>query len=300
MASINDKITETFNGQNPTSTTVSAPRSVGGSSISCNSLAGWPTNTAVHFATYQIDTTSKKIAGSQVDWKGIVSGSSIGTLTRQGGVADAGNSIGDIVEMMPTYSWANDLAKGLENTLNSDGTLKSSLTVNSPSLKSPTTDTLVVTSGTTLPNGDIVTANLANASVTADKLGTGAAAAFVATSETTPSNTYADLATVTDTVAVTIGANGVALVSIAAHVALGTASGESVFVGFAVGGATTIAATDTLAFQYQPWTAGAFGQYGNTFLVTGLAPGSTTFKMKYRVSSNTGTFFNRRIAVVPL
>src|ERR1035437_4579050 len=114
MANILDKITETYNGQNPTSTTVSGSRAINGTTLTCNSLAGWPTATAVHFATYQKDATNAKIAGSQTDWKGIVSGSSINTLTRQGGAADGGNSVGDIVEMMPTYAWAQDLAAGLE------------------------------------------------------------------------------------------------------------------------------------------------------------------------------------------
>lgn len=146
----------------------------------------------------------------------------------------------------------------------------------------------------------VTTAKIANGAVTASKLGTGAAAAYVATSETTTSTSYADLSTTTDTVTVTIGANGLALVSIFSHLQLGTASGEQVFVGFAISGATTTAATDTMAIKYQPWTANAFGQYGASFLVTGLAAGSTTFKMKYRATSNTGTFYNRRIAVVPL
>lgn len=117
-----DKITETYNGQNPTSTTVSSPRVIGGTTLTCASLAGWPTNTAVHFATFQADSNNNKIAGTQVDWKGVVSGSSINSLTRQGAAADGGNSVGDIAEMMPTYSWAQDLAKGLESQHNNDGT----------------------------------------------------------------------------------------------------------------------------------------------------------------------------------
>lgn len=161
---ITDRFTETFNGQNPTSTTVANPRAILGSTLVCQSLAGWPTNTAVHFATYQKDSTNAKIAGSQTDWKGVVSGSSINSLTRQGGAADGGNGVGDIVEMMPTYSWAQDLAVGLELQHNEDG-----------SHKNITTNTLVVTSGTTLPAGDIGTADIADSAITPAKLqpGTG-------------------------------------------------------------------------------------------------------------------------------
>lgn len=111
MASINDVLTETFNSTNPIATTVTSPRVGGGTSLSCSNLAGWPTNTAVHFATYQIDTTGAKVANTQIDWKGIVSGTTIGTLTRKAGATDTGSSIGDVVEMMPTASWGNDLAK---------------------------------------------------------------------------------------------------------------------------------------------------------------------------------------------
>lgn len=133
-ASINDKFTETFNGQNPASTTVANSRSLGGTTLVCQSLVGWPTASAVHFATYQKDSTGAKIAGSQTDWKGVVSGSSINTLTREGAAADSGNGIGDIVEMMPTYSWAQDLAKGLEQLHNNDGTWKQAAALNQPTI----------------------------------------------------------------------------------------------------------------------------------------------------------------------
>ena len=133
-SNINDRVTETFNGQNPTSTTVANSRAINGTTLTCNSLAGWPTNTAVHFATYQKNTAGTKVAGTQVDWKGLVSGSSINSLTRQGGAADSGSGVGDVVEMMPTYSWANDLATGLEVLHNHDGTWKSGAALLAPTI----------------------------------------------------------------------------------------------------------------------------------------------------------------------
>lgn len=113
MASISDKITEVQNGGRPISTTVAGTRSSGSTTLSCAALTNWPTNTAVHFATYQVDTQNVKIASSQTDWKGTVSGTSIENLTVYGGT-DNGNSFGDIVEMMPTGGWAQDLAEALE------------------------------------------------------------------------------------------------------------------------------------------------------------------------------------------
>lgn len=113
MASISDKITEVANGGRPLVTTVLSTRSSGSTTLSCAALTNWPTNTAVHFATYQLGTDNKKDASTQTDWKGTVSGTSIQNLTATAGT-DNGNSIGDIVEMMPTAYWAQDLAEALE------------------------------------------------------------------------------------------------------------------------------------------------------------------------------------------
>lgn len=153
-------------------------------------------------------------------------------------------------------------------------------------------------------NNSVVTANITNASVTANKLATGAANATVNTSETTTSTSYTDLATTTDSVTVTIGANGLALVAIQSFGSDSIANAK-IYVSFAVSGANTIAASDTTGLYLQMYAANAEIQAGTTVLLTGLNAGSTTFKMKYRVDtggsgSGTGTFKNRRIGVVPL
>lgn len=140
---------------------------------------------------------------------------------------------------------------------------------------------------------------LANGSIGPNKLATGALEALVATSEATTSTSFTDLTTTTDTVTVTIGANGLALVTIAADMSNSAATGFT-YVGFAISGATTVAANDNRALKNQSFANN--GQLGlsGAFLVTGLTPGSTTFKLKYRVNGSTGTFLNRRIGVVPL
>lgn len=166
MASITDKITETQNGQNPRSATVTGPRSIGGLTLGCDSLTGWPTNTAIHFATYQKDSSNNKIAGTQVDWKGVVSGANINTLTRQGGASDTGNGVGDIVEMMPTNAWGQDLASGLEQTLNSDGTLRTGIVTSSKIADGTVT-------GTDIASETITSANILNGTIAfADLLST--------------------------------------------------------------------------------------------------------------------------------
>lgn len=120
-ASINDLITRTRNGARPSATTVTSTRAVAGTTLACGSLAGWPTASAVHFVTYKIDTSNEVIAGTQCDWKGIVSGTNITNLTLKDGT-DVGNAIGDVVEMLPTAAWGEDLAEGLEAEHNRNGT----------------------------------------------------------------------------------------------------------------------------------------------------------------------------------
>lgn len=63
----------------------------------------------MHFSTYRIDAGNSVVAGSQIDWYGIVSGNNITNLTRVAGATDAGSNIGDVVEAMPTGSWAQGI-----------------------------------------------------------------------------------------------------------------------------------------------------------------------------------------------
>jgi hypothetical protein len=163
-----------------------------------------------------------------------------------------------------------------------------------------TIDGLNIKDGALNTNNSVVTANITNASVTANKLATGAASATVATSETTTSTSYAQLATTTDTVTVTVGANGLALVSVAATCSNSGADGTT-SISFAISGASTVAAsTAKHTASMRLATATAAIRYGHTVLIDGLTPGSTTFGMRYLVPAGTGTFLNRTISVVPL
>jgi hypothetical protein len=124
----------------------------------------------------------------------------------------------------------------------------------------------------------------------------GTQTAFVATQETTTSTTYADLTTVTDTVTATVGQSGLVWVMLSA-VLINSVQANTTYVGVALSGANTVAASDNYAGLAQ----GYVGQITSTvwFPMTGLAPGATTFKMKYRVSAGTGYAGVRRIAVIP-
>lgn len=128
-----------------------------------------------------------------------------------------------------------------------------------------------------------------------------ATAATVATSESTSSTTYADLTTTTDSVTATVGPSGVVLVNLGASINWTTSSVQT-FIGVALSGANTVAASDEFALIARLYTNGTqpMLQSNTVFVMTGLTPGATTFKMKYKVGGNSNTFSNRKICVIPL
>jgi hypothetical protein len=153
-------------------------------------------------------------------------------------------------------------------------------------------------------SGDVYSNAHVNAVAAAiNTLVNGPARAFVATSEGTTSTTYTDLSTVTDTVTVTIGQSGNALVFLTIGGAYANIANGDYYCSFAASGANTIAAGP----PYEIWGQTATGAAGTTvtpmcgaFLVPGLAPGATTFKMKYKAGGGASTAFSARtIVVVP-
>jgi hypothetical protein len=118
---------------------------------------------------------------------------------------------------------------------------------------------------------------------------------FIATSQTTASTSYVDLATVGPAVTMTTGTE--AIVIFGGQYGDSGNLGNNGFMSVAVSGATTVAASDTFA---------AFGdQAVNTenlssgFLFTGLTAGSNTFTAKYKKSGGTSTaVFTKRYLLV--
>lgn len=122
------------------------------------------------------------------------------------------------------------------------------------------------------------------------------ATSFVATDQTTASTTYTDLTTAGPAVTVTTGTK--ALVIVTGYLYAGNTN-SGAYMGFAVSGASTVAADDAYALraESQLMKVGASA----AFLVTGLTAGSNTFTAKYRVfSGSTASFRNRHITVVDL
>lgn len=124
--------------------------------------------------------------------------------------------------------------------------------------------------------------------------------AAVNTSETTSSTSYVSLATATDSVTVTIGATGMAMVLYGCDIA-NSVSGAFSYCGVAMSGANSETA-GTNNNRRLLWNApnNSFGHQEGNYLAKGLTPGSTTFSLKYTVSANIGTFAFRHISVIPI
>lgn len=138
---------------------------------------------------------------------------------------------------------------------------------------------------------------MARTKLTPSQINNGAQTNTVATTQSTTSTTFTDLTTAGPSVTVSIGANGQALIALSCDMANNTANAYTV-VGVAISGANTIAPADTLVIGSLP--AAAELNIGTVYLLTGLTPGSTTFKLQYRVTGGTGNFLSRKISVIPL
>lgn len=119
----------------------------------------------------------------------------------------------------------------------------------------------------------------------------------VDTSETTSSTSYTNLATVGPAITCTSGP--FVVVTIGARIGPQTVSGASARMSWACSGATTRAASDTWAAGFVVNNTSA-ALYTSRWYYAGVTAGSNTFTAQYAVSSGTGTFQYRSIAVIPL
>lgn len=119
--------------------------------------------------------------------------------------------------------------------------------------------------------------------------------AVVATSQTTTSTSYTDLSTAGPAVTLTTGTK--AYVILTTYTFNNTSNSVS-NMGFAVSGATTIAAADTACLLFRGNIAGGQDIQASAVYEVTLTAGSNTFTSKYKVSGNTGTFSNRGITVI--
>lgn len=118
----------------------------------------------------------------------------------------------------------------------------------------------------------------------------------VDTSEASSSTAYTSLTTNGPQVTVTSGAK--ALVFLNAHMS-NTTIGQTTYASFQVSGATTIAASDSRSLYVEPSDVNRAIRAGISTLIA-TTSGSNTFQMLYRVAGGTGTFYRRRMIVIPL
>jgi hypothetical protein len=126
--------------------------------------------------------------------------------------------------------------------------------------------------------------------------------ATVATSQSTTSTTYTDLATVGPIVTVNISSSGMALVTMTAFEDAQFGSSQSgCAMAYALSGATTVAAPAFNQILYTTTSSSAtIQEMSAVFLDTGLTPGSNTFTAKYAATNGaTCTMASRSIIVVP-
>jgi hypothetical protein len=120
----------------------------------------------------------------------------------------------------------------------------------------------------------------------------------VATTQTTTSTSYTDLATAGPSVTVTTGTKALVIVGAFSY---NSAVGNSSFMSAAVSGASTVAASDDICFSYAPATSNTdISRASRAILLTGLTAGSNTFTAKYRASGGTASFGNRTITVIDM
>jgi hypothetical protein len=122
------------------------------------------------------------------------------------------------------------------------------------------------------------------------------ATAEVATLQTTTSVSYTDLATAGPAVTLTTGTKALVVVSIDLY----NSTNNGTYAGFAVSGATTLAAADDKSVDLSGSSAVVAIGASRVSLLTGLTAGSNVFTMKYKVLGGTGTFYNRKIAVIDM
>jgi len=117
----------------------------------------------------------------------------------------------------------------------------------------------------------------------------------VATSQTTTSTSYTDLATSGPAVTVTTGTTVYVILTC---YQFNNISGSVSFMGVAVTGATTIAASDTECVSARGAVAGGQDFQMSAVYKMTVTAGSNTFTAKYRVTANTGTFQRRGLTVI--
>lgn len=299
-AAITDKITDVRNAARPNSARATGTRAAAGVSLACDNLAGWPTASKVHFVTYQVNSSSNPVAGTQLDCSGIVSGNTIGSFTVIDGT-DLGNAVGDYVEMIPTAAWGQDLSDALTSTHNRSGGLKSGLTIPTPTLTTPAIADFTSATHTHATNamGGILTASaFANNAITAALLATNAillGSVSYTSTNSTASGSAVLLTGVTLTVTIPAGGRGVMILLHCPSAANTNANRTSIF---GIWDGTVGSGTQLQAATLSTTNAAANNSL-TTFAFVTPSAGSKTYNASYQ-TDGAGTLAVNASATAPV
>jgi hypothetical protein len=120
--------------------------------------------------------------------------------------------------------------------------------------------------------------------------------ATVLTFESTVSTSFTDLTTSGPAVTLATGTTALVTINTYSDNDTGTIGNQQTYMGVAVSGATTLAASDDYSASHR--LGPNLASISSTFKLTGLTAGSNTFTAKYRVTGATGRFQKRSITVV--
>ena len=159
------------------STTLSSSVTDSGTTLSCASLSGVPTDAAVNFVINRVDNSGAKQSTYETT-TGVVSGNDITNAARGVEGTASAWSAGTVVEILWTADDVNDMVDGITTEHNQDGTHKDitadSVTTDTISEETSaagvTVDGLNIRDGKLNTNDSVVTANITDSNVTSEKL----------------------------------------------------------------------------------------------------------------------------------
>ena len=170
-------------------------------------------------------------------------------------------------------------------TIRVNGSTSGYVELSAPAVAGSTVLTLPATTGTVAVQGEAYGRS---------------ATATVATRQSTSTLTFTDLATAGPAVTVTTGTK--ALVIVGAYL-YNVSTGGGGDMGYAVSGATTVAATQTTSLVTEGVSAGVFSIFAasRASYLTGLTAGANTFTAKYRATvAGAANYQDRQIIVIDM
>lgn len=124
-ASNTDLFRRATSGTRPESAYLTAPKSVGATTISLSTTTGWATTTGTDFIIYRKNTDNTMVPGTLTTWVGVAGSGTITNMILKAGTEPVGGyAAGEqsVVIATPTAAWNDALISGILTQHNQDGT----------------------------------------------------------------------------------------------------------------------------------------------------------------------------------